>query len=223
MGRDRAADRRQSGTAIHAPLGLVALLLLTGVILPARLNPPRSLAAARAENKKLQSQLEQLTTETRRLETRLLQPDPDEVYIVVDTGANRLYLYRGNELVREAVVSTGSGKVLTTPAQDHWWVFETPRGVRQVLGKQEKPVWYKPDWAFLEEGLPVPPHRDPSRIVRGILGAYALDLGDQVKIHGTTEKDRLGESVSHGCVRVGDEDLEAIYQITPVGARVFFY
>ena len=117
----------------------------------------------------------------------------------------------------------GSGKVLHDPAGTRWWSFESPSGVRRVLKKTENPIWYKPDWAFIEEGLPVPPPRDPSRVVRGILGKYALDLGDQLKIHGTTETERLGEPVSHGCVRVGDEDLEFVYQTVPVGARVFMY
>jgi hypothetical protein len=30
------------------------------------------------------------------------------------------------------------------------WRFETPRGVRTVLGKRENPVWSPPDWHYAE-------------------------------------------------------------------------
>lgn len=214
---------RENGSAPLPALILSSVLLLAGALLPSQLLPPADLLAARGEVMQLQAHAALLSQETQALEDELGASDPDEVYLVVDTQANLLYVYRGDTALRAAVVSTGSGKVLHHPAGTHWWTFESPRGVRRVQRKVTKPVWYKPDWAFLEEGLPVPPPRDPSRVVRGILGAYALDLGDQVKIHGTTETDRLGEPVSHGCVRVGDDDLEFVYQTTPVGARVFLY
>ena len=38
-------------------------------------------------------------------------------------------------------------------------------------------------------------------------------MGDGYGIHGTDEPDKLGQSVSHGCVRLGDADIEKLYQI----------
>ncbi|MCI0404021.1 MAG: L,D-transpeptidase family protein [Acidobacteria bacterium] len=214
---------QQSGS-VHLPaLILSSFLLLAGSLLPPQLMPPGELRAARSEVARLQADVASLSQDTLELEAALDASDPEEIYVVVDTQANLLYVYRGDTALRVAVVSTGSGKVLHDPAGARWWSFESPSGVRRVLRKTENPVWYKPDWAFIEEGLAVPPRHDPSRVVRGILGAYALDLGDQVKIHGTTETDRLGEPVSHGCVRVGDGDLEFIHLTVPVDARVFFY
>ncbi|MBI2956956.1 MAG: L,D-transpeptidase [Acidobacteria bacterium] len=212
----------EGGWALYPFLLLAALLLAAGISLPPDPLPAEHFAAE-AERAELASQIALLTQETHRLAARYEYSGAEETYLVVDTAANRLYLYRGQRLLRAAVVSTGSGKVLASPDGSRWWVFETPRGVRRVLRKERNPAWLKPDWAFLEEGLPVPPPRDPSRVVRGILGAYALDLGEQVKIHGTTETEKLGQAASHGCIRVGDDDLEALYQATPVGARVFLY
>ncbi len=214
---------RQAGWVVPPAAAFGAIVVLAGLVVPASVTPPAALLEAQEELAQTQAELARLSQENDQLAAGLAEPDPNEIYLIVDTQSQRLYVFRGSTLLREAVVSTGSGKVLTVPAEERWWVFETPRGVRRVQKKTKNPVWFKPDWAFIEEGQPVPPPRDPSRVVRGILGAYALDLGDSIKIHGTNETDRLGEPVSHGCVRVGDEDLEFVYENAAEGTRVFLY
>jgi lipoprotein-anchoring transpeptidase ErfK/SrfK len=157
-----------------------------------------------------------------RLESRIAAQAPAGVHIVVDTLGNRLVLKKGDRVLREAVCSTGTGGVLEDPATGRRWIFDTPRGVHKVLAKKTDPVWNKPDWAFVEEGLPIP--KDPrERMDDYSLGDYALSLGDGYLIHGTLYQRLLGRSVTHGCVRLGDADLEAVYQATPVGAWVFIY
>ena len=84
------------------------------------------------------------------------------------------------------------------------------------------PVWNKPDWAFIEEGQPIP--RDAAeRVDTYSLGDYALYLGDGYLIHGTLYQRLLGRSVTHGCVRLGDEDLEAVWKAAGVGTRVYIF
>jgi len=157
-----------------------------------------------------------------KLAGRLAAQAPAGVYVVVDTIANRLYLKRGGEVVREAVCSTGTGGLLVDPASGRRWVFDTPLGVHRVLEKKEDPVWVKPDWAFVEEGLPIP--KDPAeRVDPNSLGDFALSLGDGYLIHGTLYQRLLGRSVTHGCVRLGDDDLAAVYRAVPVGTRVYIY
>jgi lipoprotein-anchoring transpeptidase ErfK/SrfK len=92
-----------------------------------------------------------------------------------------------------------------------------------VQRKQENPVWSKPDWAFVEEGLPIPPPGDPSRIESGTLGDYKLELGDNYMIHGTLYKRFMGQNVTHGCIRLGDEDLEIVYNTLQIGSKVYIY
>ena len=127
-----------------------------------------------------------------------------------------------NELIREGICSTGSYTILTG-GDDQKWVFETPRGMLKVQGKQEAPVWVKPDWAFVEEGLPVPPPGHSSRYEKGVLGDYKLMLGKGYMIHGTIYKRFLGMNVTHGCVRLGDDDLEAVYKNLQIGSKVYIY
>jgi lipoprotein-anchoring transpeptidase ErfK/SrfK len=71
--------------------------------------------------------------------------------------------------------------------------------------------------------LVIPPVGTPQRQFKGVLGKYRLELGDGYGIHGTDEPDKLGQSVSHGCVRLGDKDIEQLYQMANVGDEVIIY
>ncbi len=155
--------------------------------------------------------------------TPLARRAPRESYIVIDRTNNRLFLRRGDEVRLEAVVSTGSGTVLQeATGRRRTWTFQTPLGRLKILSKRSNPPWVKPDWAFIEEGLPIPTH--PSeRVERGTLGEFALDLGDGYMIHGTLYERLLGRSVTHGCVRVGRDDLRVLYRSTRVGTPVFVF
>ncbi len=157
-----------------------------------------------------------------RAEKKLAASAPRGVFIEVDTIANRLFLKLGTKTLREAVCSTGTGGLLIDPGSGRRWVFETPHGVHRVLDKKKDPVWNKPDWAFVEEGAPIP-KSEAERLDPYSLGDYALYLGGGYLIHGTLYQRLLGRSVTHGCIRLGDDDLEAVFRATPVGARVYIY
>jgi len=144
------------------------------------------------------------------------------VYIVIDTGRNRLSLYENGAETLKAVCSTGSGRALVDPERKRRWVFETPRGEFFIRAKHPDPVWIKPDWAFLELGEAIP-RRLAERLAPTELGAYAMDLGDGYLIHGTLYKRALGLSVTHGCVRLGDDDLDHVYHKVRIGTPVYIY
>ncbi len=148
---------------------------------------------------------------------------PRGIHVVVDTFAGRLRVYDGESLLREAVCSTGSGFALRDPRNGRLWVFETPLGEHRVRRKVVDPVWSKPDWAFVEEGRLPPPAGHPDRLDRVSLGDYALYLGDGYLIHGTIFQTTLGQKVTHGCIRLGDEDLAWVYRVVPTGAPVWIH
>jgi L,D-transpeptidase YbiS len=158
----------------------------------------------------------------RSLEAQLRRTEPRRPYIVIDRTHNRLYLRSRDATLLDAVCSAGSGAVLDDPDGTRQWTFSTPRGRFEVRSKTRNPVWRKPDWAFIEEGKPVP--ADPrERFEYGSLGEYALHLGDGYMIHGTLYERLLGRSVSHGCVRLGRDDLRTLYASAPVGTQVYVY
>jgi hypothetical protein len=143
-------------------------------------------------------------------------------YIVINTTDNEFFLYRNKKLVREGRCSSGSYIMLKTQGEKKW-VFKTPKGKYWIQGKISSPVWRRPDWSFVEEGLPIPPKDDPSRWEYGVLGDYALSIGDGYLIHGTIYKRFLGMPVTHGCVRLNDEDLEAVYNTLSIGSKVYIF
>jgi L,D-transpeptidase YbiS len=169
---------------------------------------PREVAKLKTRVKNLERQFESLT--------------PRRPYLIVDTANNRIFLMSGRKLIHQGICSTGS-YVLLKAGDERQWVFKTPRGRFYVQKKEEDPVWHKPDWAFIEEGLPVPPVGAKERYETGVLGDYALHLGDGYLIHGTLYKRLLGMPVTHGCVRLDDNDLEIVYKNLSVGSAVFMY
>jgi hypothetical protein len=141
--------------------------------------------------------------------------------ITVDLSTNTLYLFKDGALQIKSAAATGSGKVLET--RDDIWMFKTPQGHMTVKRKLVDPVWRKPDWAYLEDGRPVPRTDHPSRYVKGHLGKYALDLGEGIMIHGTDDPHSIGRRVSHGCIRLPNDALAKVYRAASVGTDVFIF
>jgi L,D-transpeptidase YbiS len=161
-------------------------------------------------------------TRVRNLEKQFAALTPRKPYLIVDSANNRIYLMSGKKLIHQGICSTGS-YVLLKAGDKREWVFKTPKGRFYVQLKEERPVWHKPDWAFIEEGLPVPPEGSKERFETGVLGDYALHLGDGYMIHGTLYKRLLGMPVTHGCIRLDDPDLEIVYKNLAIGSAVFMY
>jgi len=163
-----------------------------------------------------------LQAENQQLLRKIEKNRPKGQFLVVDTGKNRLTVRDGDRVVREVVVSCGSGGILEDPKGGRTWVFDTPRGERQLRSKAKNPTWIKPDWAFIEEGEAIP-KKYGDRIEEGVLGDYALGIGDGYFLHGTLYTRLLGRNVTHGCVRIGDADLEYLYKNVPLGTRVYLF
>ena len=69
----------------------------------------------------------------------------------------------------------------------------------------------------------IPPPGTKQRSIKGELGHYRLALGDGYLLHGTPYANSIGSSVTHGCVRLQDDDIEWLYDNVPVGTRVYIY
>jgi lipoprotein-anchoring transpeptidase ErfK/SrfK len=148
-------------------------------------------------------------------------PDSDEVYLHVSVSQRRLAVMRGGETIHRFPVAVGTGAYLRhRNAETGGWLFETPAGVYSVGRKETSPVWYAPDWFFVEKGLAVPPPDSPRRYFPGEMGQFALYLGDGLAIHGTKREESVGRAVSHGCMRLRKEDIATVYGVTGVGTKV---
>ncbi|HEX6574228.1 MAG TPA: L,D-transpeptidase [Gemmatimonadaceae bacterium] len=204
---------------------------------------------------------------------------PDKPYIVVSIADHELWYKRGNEVLFNTQVATGSGKTLVAGSGGGQYKFDTPRGRLVVQAKEIDPAWVPPDWHYQEQAnkrglglmrmsrstqipagggsviavsgseivrrgpdgretplqaadgreivvngnIVIPPFGVNQRRYKGVLGTRRLVLGDGYALHGTNAPESIGRSVSHGCVRLRNEDIEKLYEMVPVGTPVYIY
>ncbi|MBA2685223.1 MAG: L,D-transpeptidase family protein [Gemmatimonadaceae bacterium] len=74
-----------------------------------------------------------------------------------------------------------------------------------------------------DDTLYMPPLGSKNRRIYGELGSYRLDMGDGYLIHGTPEESTVGDAVTHGCVRLKEEDIAWLYNNVPIGTGVYIY
>jgi L,D-transpeptidase YbiS len=177
---------------------------------------------AQKDSLQLEKQLKDTKKRVEALKNKIDALKPNEPYLIINTTKNTFVLRTRKKIIRENICSTGSYTLLDA-GENQQWIFKTPKGQFRILGKVADPVWNKPDWAFVEEGLPVPPKNHPDRYEYGTLGDYALALGQGYLIHGTLYQRFLGLPVTHGCIRLGDEDLKIVYKNLDIGSKVFIF
>ncbi len=204
---------------------LVIVSLCSGLLSPVwagESSLPVPVEELRRDMQSLQEQAAALDEENQGLRNMLKAMDDDELYLVVDTESNRLEMRQGNTIVLTAKVGTGSRQFVNED-RGRTWYFESPMGSLTVLGRERNPVWIRPDWSYVEENMPIPPANDPERYVHDVLGKYAILLGNGYKLHGTKWKKLLGSHFTHGCVSLGDDDLEIVYKSVKKGTKVYIY
>jgi L,D-transpeptidase ErfK/SrfK len=218
------------GSVFTFGLFIAFVLLLIFVVLPAAYDGGASLMASKVKSSASLSDADSIakisyTKQVKvvtNLEKQFDKLTPKANYLIINTTENKFFLYSGQELLRSGICSTGSYTLLVQGDKKKW-EFKTPKGIFKIRERKTEPVWKKPDWAFVEEGLPIPSPNHPSRYEYGTLGDYALSLGDGYMIHGTLYQRFLGMPVTHGCIRLGDDDLAAVFKAMPTGAKVYIY
>jgi lipoprotein-anchoring transpeptidase ErfK/SrfK len=125
--------------------------------------------------------------------------------VIVDTPNTYLYLVLGNgNAIRYGI---GVGR------EGFTWA-----GTERVSKMSEWPDWHPP--SEMIERQPYLP-----RFMAGgpgnPLGARALYLGKTLyRIHGTNQPSTIGTTVSSGCIRLINEDIEDLFSRVQVGSRV---
>lgn len=148
-------------------------------------------------------------------------PGAEELFLHVSIERRELTVMRGSEVLHRFPVAVGKGAYLRhRDAENGGWLFETPAGVFSVGRKETDPVWYAPDWHYIEKGRPVPPANSAERYFPGDMGDFALYLGDGLAIHGTKDQASVGQAASHGCMRLSKAGIATIYPLVRVGTKV---
>ena len=143
----------------------------------------------------------------------------DLKYVVIDVDVNELRFMDGEQVLWRAPVGTGTGfRLSSNSGRD--WQFDTPSGTMYVQYKEQNPTWFIPDWWFIENRRPIPPQGSPERKQEGGLGAAAVYLGNELAIHGTDKPELLGRRVSHGCIRLSNENALRLFHNVQIGTPV---
>jgi L,D-transpeptidase YbiS len=209
--------KRMGSILLSSLIGLLLVILAQSSGLP--ITAASNLQPAAID----QAALHALQARYQSLAKQLSQLKPAQPYILVDTARNHLYIKRREQVMLDALASTGSGTILDKPGEGkEQWIFDTPRGEFSVQSKLVNPVWVKPDWAFIEEGLDIPKALS-DRMEPGVLGEYALGFGKGYFIHGTLYTRLIGKNVTHGCIRLNDEDLKHVYRLAKVGTPIMIF
>ncbi len=126
--------------------------------------------------------------------------------IVVRTSERRLYfIIDDNHALRFPV---GVGKAGMT------WT-----GIARVEGKFVRPAWAAP--ASIRRENPRLPRVIPGGAPNNPMGDAALTLrGGEYAIHGTNRPDLIGGFVSHGCIRMYNNDIRELYSLVNIGTPV---
>ncbi len=117
--------------------------------------------------------------------------------IEVNKTSNRLYLKLDQRIIKVYSVSTGKAETIT------------PLGEFVIKSRYPNPTWFH-HGTVVSGGSP-----------ENFLGTRWLGF-DKLKygIHGTIYPELIGQSVSGGCIRMKNEDVEELYDIIPIGTKV---
>lgn len=143
--------------------------------------------------------------------SQFILPQVQREGLVINLAEYRLYYF-----------PVGGQRVITMPVGIGREGWTTPIGQTRVTKKEQDPVWHPTANVRAEaarNGTPIPNIFPPGD--GNPLGRHVLRLGwPTYLIHGTNLRDGVGSRVSAGCIRMMPEDIQALYNLVPVGASV---
>ena len=134
-------------------------------------------------------------------------PDWHYFEIAVDRGLTPVQLKKGSKikLSDNTRIEVRGDEVGRVNSYGNFWPF-TP-------GKE----------IIFDDKVFIPPLNSKQRRVPEVLGTHKLELGDGYLLHGTNEEGTIGEAVSHGCVRMYNDDVERLFAMVPIGTPVYIF
>ena len=131
----------------------------------------------------------------------VVAPVEEAIRLVVQRGKRRVLVYRGTTMLAKYPIAVGKAG------------WETPIGDFKVLTKEENPIFKSFKTGMIIEAGP-----DNPLGVRWI-GIWT-DGKTQLGFHGTDQPELIGKAVSHGCMRMHNKDVVALYKFVEMGTVV---
>jgi lipoprotein-anchoring transpeptidase ErfK/SrfK len=150
-----------------------------------------------------------LVVESKETEPTWVPPDWHYVEMAKKKGLGVVHLVRGQsiKLADGSAITVEGNEVVRKAADGQMVALDVAEGREIVANKN----------------IVIPPFGTTQRKYSGVLGTNRLNMGDGYALHGTDVPSSIGTSVSHGCVRLRNEDIETLYQMVPVGTPVYIY
>ena len=124
-----------------------------------------------------------------------------EIRLVIRLTQRRVYVYRGDRVQTSYPIAIGRAG------------WETPTGTFKILHMERDPSWEHP-----LNGQVIPPGPN-NPLGRRWIGFWT-DGKNFIGFHGTPNERLIGQAVSHGCIRMRNRDVEALYDQVTVGTPV---
>ncbi len=121
--------------------------------------------------------------------------------LVLRLSQRRVYVYQDQQILVSYPVAIGR----------RGW--ETPTGQYQVIQKISHPIWQHPF-----TGEVVPPGPENPLGIRWI--GFWTDGTNYIGFHGTPNEETVGQAISHGCVRMFNQDVLALFETVKLGTPV---
>jgi len=130
--------------------------------------------------------------------------------LLVDQRAHKVSLYQEGQLTHTWSVATGTGD------------YPTPTGEFTIGAKRRLPTWVNPSPKGWGADLPpsIPPGPGNPLGLRALNWHNAGGQDTAIRFHGTEAVGSLGRDASHGCVRMRNSDVVALFDMVDVGAKV---
>ncbi|WP_421656832.1 L,D-transpeptidase [Leptothermofonsia sp. ETS-13] len=131
---------------------------------------------------------------------------PDEVEalglrLIVKLSKRRVYVYERDKVIASYPIAVG---------KPGW---ETPTGEYKVFNMEKNPTFKS-----FKSGRIIKPGPDNPLGVRWI-GIWT-DGKTQLGFHGTNQPELIGQAVSHGCIRMLNKDVTALFEKVAIGTPV---
>ena len=130
-------------------------------------------------------------------------PLPGDPFIVINKKNNQLVYFVDNQEKYQFTIASGK--------KDE----DTPEGLFTIITKFKDPEYSR--------------KKIPGKDARNPLGSRWIGFdarktnGRLYGIHGTNQEETIGKKISGGCIRMKNQEVEALYDSVPLGTKVYIY